>query len=133
MERFDTLFGARRFEFGPTGTYGALARSNLSSPGVGLEFSPSDRIYGFAGYRAAFLASSRDFWTTAGVWDPSGASGTGIGHQVEAKLQYSHPPGNLRFEAGGAVLLEGELLRNAPNSAGEGDPLYLYTQVSLTF
>ncbi|MGH8553612.1 MAG: alginate export family protein, partial [Methylococcales bacterium] len=29
--RFDTLFGARRFEFGPTGIWGAFARSNINT------------------------------------------------------------------------------------------------------
>src|SRR5690606_18610047 len=32
--RFDTLYGARRFDFGPTGMYGAFARSNINSPGL---------------------------------------------------------------------------------------------------
>ena len=32
--RFDTLFSARRFEFGPTGLWGAFSRANLVSPGV---------------------------------------------------------------------------------------------------
>ena len=34
--RFDTLFGDRRWEFGPTGIYGALTRSNILSPGAAL-------------------------------------------------------------------------------------------------
>ena len=42
-ERFDTLFGDRSFEFGPTGLYGAATRSNLDSPGVSLTFRPQPR------------------------------------------------------------------------------------------
>ena len=33
-EGFSTLYGARRFEFGPTGIFGVFARDNMSSPGI---------------------------------------------------------------------------------------------------
>ena len=32
-ERFDPLYGARRFDFGPTGIYGVFARSNINKVG----------------------------------------------------------------------------------------------------
>jgi hypothetical protein len=41
--RFDTLFGARRWEFGPTSLYGAVQRSNLISPGVRLHVALTRR------------------------------------------------------------------------------------------
>jgi hypothetical protein len=133
IERFATLYGARRFELGPTGIYGALTRRNLSSPGLRVEVNPSDRVDGMFGYRAVFLASSRDFWIPAAVRDPTGASGRSVGQQVEARLRYAVLPGNLRLEAGGAVLFEGSFLRNAPTAPGEGDTTYFYTQATLTF
>jgi hypothetical protein len=133
MERFATLYGARRFEFGPTGIYGALTRRNISSPGLRLEVQPSDRVRGMVAYRAVFLASSRDFWIPTGVRDPTGASGRSVGQQVEARLRYAVLPGNLRLEAGGAFLFEGSFLRSAPNASGEGDTTYFYTQAILTF
>lgn len=52
-ERFDTLFGARRFEFGPTGIYGLLARSNVNSPGVKLDLRPKPGLALMLAYRAA--------------------------------------------------------------------------------
>jgi len=41
--RFDTLYGARRFDYGPTGILGAFPRGNLISPGYRLTFSPAQR------------------------------------------------------------------------------------------
>jgi len=43
-QRFDTLFGARRFEFGPTGLYGAIARANLRSPEIRASARPTKTI-----------------------------------------------------------------------------------------
>lgn len=34
VEAFNTLFGARRFEYGPTGIFGLFARQNTVSPGI---------------------------------------------------------------------------------------------------
>ncbi|WP_232210436.1 alginate export family protein [Nitrococcus mobilis] len=131
--RFDTLFGARRWEFGPTGIYGALARSNINSPGTRIEIKPSPNLNGFVGYRAVWLASDRDALTTAEVRDPGGASGSFVGHQIEARVRADVLPGNLGMEFGGAYLFDGEFLKKAPNAAGNGDTAYFYTQSTLTF
>jgi hypothetical protein len=131
--RFDTLYGARRSEFGPTGIYGALARANLSSPGVRVEVKPSKVVAGFVGYRAVWLASDQDTFTSGGVRDATGASGSFVGHQFEARLQYDILPGNVKLEAGGAYLAHGRFLKTAPNGPREGDGTYLYAQAAITF
>ena len=131
--RFDTLFGARRFEFGPTGIYGALARSNINSPGARIQLEPSDYVEGFIGYRAAWLASARDVLTTAGVHDPSGTSGSFVGHQIEARVRADAVPGNLSVELGGAYLIAGGFLRDAPNAARVANSAYFYAQATLSF
>jgi len=131
--RFDTLYGARRFDFGPTGIYGAFARSNISSPGMRVEARPSKAVSGFVGYRAVWLASDQDALTTGGVRDAAGASGSFVGHQVEARVQYDILPGNVRLEAGGAYLAHGRFLKAAPNAPREGDTTYLYAQTAITF
>ena len=43
-ERFDTLFGARRWEYGATGVYGAVARANLNSPELRVTLQPSKTV-----------------------------------------------------------------------------------------
>lgn len=131
--RFDTLFGARRFEFGPTGIYGAFARSNISTPGLRFTVKPDPRVDFFLGYRPVFLASRRDAWTTSGLRDGTGSSGRFVGQQLEGRIRFSQSKGVLRLEAGGAWLIPGAFLKRVAGAPGEGDPVYFYTQVSFSF
>lgn len=131
--RFDSLYGPRRFDWGPTGIYGPLGRNNISSPGVRLEVRPSSRWDGFVGYRAAWLESSSDSFASTGVRDPAGNSGSFAGHQVEARARYWIVPRFLRLDFGGAVLFPGEFLKNAPNASGNGTTTYGYVDVTATF
>lgn len=131
--RFDTLSGARRFDYGPTGIYGPFARSNISSPGLRLEAKPVKKLTGMVGYRAVWLASDRDQFTQARLQDRTGNSGSFVGHQLEVQLQYSVLPGNLMLELGGARLFHGEFLEDAPNAPDQGDTTYLYAQAITTF
>jgi hypothetical protein len=39
--RFDTFYGGRRFQFGPTSRYGGLIRKNINTPGLRLEPTPA--------------------------------------------------------------------------------------------
>lgn len=132
-ERFDTLFGARRFDFGPTSIYGPFARSNLSSPGVRLKFKPALTMTSFVGYRGFWLASDRDAWTTSAVRDVSGDSGSFLGHQLELRVRYHPVPKNVRIEMGVAHLFAGAFIDDAPNANSADDVTYLYSQMVLTF
>ena len=133
-QRFDTLFGARRFEFGPTGIYGAFARSNISSPSIRLELRPHRRVFSILAYRPAWLAQARDLWTTTLIWDPSGNSGTFLGHQIEGAASWDVLPGNVQLEGGFAYLRLGEFPKHAPNGDPDaGDPVYAYAQVVFQF
>ncbi len=132
-ERYDTLFGARRFDFGPTGIYGAFARSNVSTPGLRLQLKPAPTLSAFLAVRGFWLAEERDAWTTAGVVDPSGDAGRHVGTQAELRVRWDVVPGNVRFELGYAHLFAGDFIDDAPNSSRQGDSDYLYTQLSLSF
>lgn len=131
--RFDSLYGPRRFDYGPTGIYGPLGRNNISSPGIRLEVKPSSRWDGFIFYRAAWLDSATDGFANTGVRDPSGVAGKFGGHQIEARARYWIIPRMLRLDAGGAVLFHGRFLKDAPNSNGFGDTLYSYVDLTLSF
>lgn len=131
--RFDTLFGARRFEHGPTGIYGAFARSNIQSPGLRLSARPWASLDVRAAYRPYWLASASDAWTTSGLRDPRGRSGSLVGHQWEASVRWEVWPGNAQIELGGAYLLAGEFIEKAPNASGQGDSVYGYLAWDLTF
>lgn len=130
--RFDGLFGSRTSDWGPSGLYGPLGRSNISSPGFKLEGRPSKRLDGFIAYRAAWLASATDSFASTGVKDASGASGKFAGHQIWARARYWLIPRTLRWEAGGAVLFDGRFLNHAPNANKFGDTVYGYTDLTLT-
>ncbi len=128
-ERFQTLYGARRFDFGPTGIYGPFARSNINTPGVRFQLKPGKGVTAFVAYRAFWLASKRDAWTTSGLRDPAGNSGSFIANQVEVRVRWDIFPRNVRIEAGVALLFAGEFMDDAPNSNGQGDATYAYSQV----
>ena len=132
-ERFDTLFGARRFDFGPTSIYGPFARANINTSGLRLALKPGRSMTSFVAYRAYWLASRRDAWTTSGVRYTSGATGRFIGQQIELRLRWEAVPKNIRLEGGVAHLFAGNFMHDAPNSNRQGDATYLYSQIGLTF
>ena len=131
--RFDTLFGARRFEFGPTGIFGAFARSNLVSPGLRFVTKPAPKWEVMATQRFHYLASDRDAWTTSGLRDPSGLSGSHIGNLSEFRVRYDLVPDSVKIEFGAAYLSAGSFIEDAPNATGQTDTLYGYFQTNFTF
>lgn len=132
-ERFDTLFGARRFDFGPTGIYGPFARANLNTPGVRVQVKPRPAVTSFLSFRGFWLAADRDAWATTGVRDPTGKSGHFVGSQVELRVRWQLRPHNVLLEAGYAHLFAGEFMHDAPNASHRGDSNYVYSQVTLAF
>jgi hypothetical protein len=132
-ERFDTLFGARRFDFNPTGIYGPFARSNLHTPGLRVQVKPHKKVTAFTAVRSFWLASKKDAWTTTGVRDVNGNSGSYIGTQIEFRVRWNILPDNLRLETGYAHLFAGEFVDDAPNSPANGDADYVYSQAVVSF
>lgn len=131
FSRFDTLYGARRFEFGPNGLYGPFSRANIVSPSVRFEVTPSKRTDGFIAWRSAWAQNARDSFAVTGVRDASGASGKLAGHQIEARVRHWIVPGRLQVDTGGAVLIKRGLLRDAPNAPATGNARYGYVDVLL--
>lgn len=135
--RFDTLFGARRFEFGPTGIFGAFARSNLVSPGLRFVTKPATDWELMLSHRFNYLASDRDAWTTAGVQDPTGDSGSFFGPFIgtlsEFRVRHDIAPKSLRLEFGVAYFAAGSFVADASRLVSVSDSLYGYTQLNFTF
>ena len=128
--RFDTLFGARRFDYGPTGIYGPIARSNVHTPGLRLQVKPGKRVTSFVALRSFWLADKRDGWTTSrGLRDTTGSSGDYLGTQIEIRIRWNVLPGNLKLETGYAHLFDGEFIDNVPQSSKPGDLSYVYAQI----
>ena len=114
--RFDTLFGMRRADLAPAGLYNAIARTNIMTPGIRIEATPSKRLDWFASYRPMWLAADQDSFSSTSVRDASGRSGDFAGHQIEARIRYWLVPTRLRFELDGLLLAKGRFLRDAPNA-----------------
>jgi len=131
--RFDTLFGMRRADLAPSGIYNAIGRANVSTPGLRTEIAPIRRLDAFVVYRALWLAERSDAFSTTGVRDASGRSGSFAGHQLEARLRYWLVPGFLRGEVNGLWLAKGRFLQTAPNTPTAQDTHYLATALTATF
>jgi Alginate export len=129
--RFDTLYGARRFEFGPTGILGLIARANLISPGLRTFLEPNPRWRVMLAHRLVYLESDQDAWSSAGIVDPAGASGRYVGQTSEFSVSYEVLPKNLWIEVGAQHLFAGSFVEEAPNATGQGDPTYVYLQTTL--
>ena len=133
FNRFDTLYGDRRWEFGPTGIYGALTRSNILSPGVALRSKPGPSTDFRIDYRPAWLASDRDFMPTAALRDRDGNSGSFIGHQVDLRWRWWSASRNLTVDFTAAYLWKGEFLKNAPGAPPPSNTAYAYISTALAF
>jgi len=131
--RFDRLFGARRFEFGPTGIFGPFSLGNLMSPGVRYKGRPADRWQLMLAHRLHFLAEERDAWVNSGLVDPAGNSGDELGSLTEFRVRYDVVPRSFRLEFGAAYLAAGDFVDDAPNATTQGDTLYGYVQTVFTF
>jgi hypothetical protein len=131
-ERFDTLYGARRFDYGPTGIYGPFSRANLETSGVRLSFVPAPRWQGMVAYRAYQLQSARDAWTTTGFRDASGQSGDSLGRQAEAQFRWNAVENRLGVEAGYAYFSKGRFVeRTAPEQSSPSN--YFYAALTVSF
>lgn len=130
--RFDTLYSARRFEFGPNGLYGPFRRSNIVSPSLRLEVTPSKRTDAFVAWRSAWAEDRHDQFASTGVRDATGAAGSLGGHQIEGRVRHWIVPGMLQVDAGAALLLKRALLRDAPNAPGSGNTRYGYIDLTLS-
>ena len=113
--RFDTLFGMRRADLAPAGLYNAIGRSNIISPGVRFEVTPSQHTDAFFTLRPLWLAERTDSFSSTGVRDPSGRSGSSAGTQLDTRLRHQLSR-QLRLELDAVLLRKGRFLRDAPNA-----------------
>jgi hypothetical protein len=128
---YDPLFGARRFELGPSGVYLLVARTNISSPAVQLSLRPTASAELTIQERHVRLASARERWRSSNLWDPTGAAGTDIGWQTDVRLRYRWRQ-YFELDSAFVVLREGEFPRRLRPS-GSGDTTFLTTAVEVRF
>lgn len=126
--RFDTLYGALRFDYGPPSIFVAFRRENIVSPGFMVTMEPWDDWQLKLTSRYYWLASSRDTYTAINVQDHAGASGTNLGSMTELVVRWDVIPQNLSFEAGFSQLFLGSYVDRAAPNDNLGDISYGFFQ-----
>ena len=128
--RFDSLFGVPRFEFGPTGIFRSFTRANIISPGLRLTGNVVDDWQVQLTQRPYYLESKTDAWTTTGFRDDTGSSGRHVADVTEIRVRKPLLNGGARFEFGGAYLAMKEFAKDE----GDGkDSIYTYAQITFSF
>ena len=127
---FDPLFGARRFDLMPSGTFGPFLRSNISSPGWRLIGKPARNWTVEVKQRFWYLAQARAVYVGGLLQDSTGGAGNYLGHDLEFRVQWAVSE-NLDFDAGYDHWFKGSYFDRLPASAGlpaggEKDTDYFY-------
>ena len=117
INAFDSLYGLRRFDFGPTDVYQTFPRSNILAPGLRSVTKISDIHNIMVGYKALWLHQV-----------PEGEEDF-LGHQVEFRWQYQ-VSSQLQFSLGGAYLAKGNALETG---AYPDNSAYAFTGLMYTF
>lgn len=133
FDRFDTLFGARSFDFGPTSLYGALQRTNVRTFAARVLVNPTKRLDVQAAVRPIWLDSATDALATTSVRDRNGRSGTFAGTQLEWRARYWLKPKTIRLDGGMAFLIKDRFLTEAPNAPPADDTTYAWLDVIFAF
>jgi hypothetical protein len=128
--RFNLLFGARSFEFTPTGIYGPIYRSNINSPAVRIALNPVKKLQITAMFRTFRLASARDAWVGSGLQDSSARAGKSLGHNLEARIRWQANR-SLSVESGYARFFKGSYLDLVPGSPDTEDSNYFFIATEL--
>jgi hypothetical protein len=127
---FDTLYGARRFEYGPSGIYAVWARSNVLSPEVRFTSRPLAKTEWLLAWRGLWLAQPDSDLAGTRYQPPEGNRRRHVGQQLETRLRYDVSP-NLRLELGAAWLAKGSLISSDDFTQGDHPATYLYWATTL--
>ena len=117
INAFDSLYGLRRFDYGPTDVYQTFPRSNILAPGLRSVTKLGSLHNIMLGYKGLWLqnvaAGEEDF----------------LGHQLEVRWRYQAMK-SLRLEFGGAYLAKGDALESG---AYPDNSMYAYTGFMYSF
>ncbi|MEL7448085.1 MAG: alginate export family protein [Pseudomonadota bacterium] len=133
FDQFERLFGGRRTDLNNTSLHGPLTPANLKAIGVRFEMRPTERMHTRLIYSASYLDSATDRWVIARLRDPTGNSGTFMGHAIDTWTQYWVRPKRLRLEVGASALLFGEFAKNVPGGPEGSRTLFAYSQITVFF
>jgi hypothetical protein len=123
--RFERLFGFRR----PWSANDYFGWDNLIAPKARLEFQPHEKLRVDTGYGVFWLASATDSWRDANRRDPTGQSGTFIGHELDIRLRWAATP-RVDVTLGYAHFFYGAFVRNT-SRGDDSDFFYIETSARL--
>lgn len=83
-QRFDRLYGFAR----PWSADDYISWENVFTPKVRFEWQPHKKIRTDAGYSAYWLASDTDLWPNVNLRDPTGQSGSFMGHELDVRIRF---------------------------------------------
>jgi hypothetical protein len=129
---FDPLYGARRFDFGPTGIFGAFRRANLVSAGLELWLAPRPDLKARVAVRHWMLAQGKDTFSGNSLRDPTGDSGRALGQDVELGLQWTPRPW-VTVEAVYDHWWKGSYLSDVPGAGSSKDTDYFALSTLVRF
>ena len=117
ITNFDSLYGVRRFDFGPTDVYQAMPRRNLVAIGARSVNTAFDDHNLMVSYKAMWYEEAPE------------SVDSFIGNQIEFRWRWQVKP-NLRLALGGAYLKKGKGFERGDYS---GDSRFLFTGARYTF
>ena len=106
--RFDRLYGFAR----PFSQNDYFQFENVEAPKLRVEISPTKDLQFDTGFSWYTLNSATDRWNNAGLRDPSGQSGTFVGHEFDARVVWRQSR-YFQTEVLYAYFKAGEFLREA--------------------
>ena len=130
---YERFFGSRRTDLNNTSLHGPLTYSNMNAPGARIEVTPRKRFDARLAYSAAFLASSTDQFQIARLRDPTGQSGTFMGHTLDSRVRYLPQDKPIVFELGASAFLFGEFTKTVPDGPEGNRTLFGYVQATYSF
>ena len=132
-DQHERLFGSRRSDLNNTSIHGPLTPANLNAPGFRVEVKSENGWDGRFYYHAAHLAESADSWVIARLRDPTGQSGSFIGHVLDGRVRYWLVEDNLRLEVGASALIPGEFPKEVAGGRGDDASIFTYGQLTFSF
>ena len=128
ITRFDQLFGAIFPDYAPPGLYGPTTLSNVSSFGADVIWTPGKWTI-WNTFRRLRAPEPNDVFGRTGI--RNGPNGE-VGDQFFLRARYRLSP-KVRFEVGGALLLKGDFLKEAPGVISRDDTRYIYSDLTFVF
>lgn len=123
--RFDRLFGFSR----PWSANDYIRWENIIALKNRLEITPDKKLRLDAGYSAYWLASKTDVWSSTGLQDPTGQSGSFLGHELDARARWAATE-RLDVTVGYAHFIAGGFTK-AQSHSDDSDFFYVQTETRL--